>query len=92
MLFFGILGLSAAGTILKDYKNPPKESNWFLTHLTGMLISGIAAYTAFFAFGGRSLFGHILTGHWMIIPWVAPTIIGVIAIKILKRKYAPNTK
>ena len=50
-----------------------------------MLVSGIAAYTAFFAFGGRVFFESLLTGYWAVLPWVAPTIIGIGAIKYLEK-------
>ena len=87
MLIFGLLGVSNLGSVIKLLKNPPQQIDWFMEHMTDMIISGIAAYTAFFAFGGRTLLGNIFTGYWMIIPWVAPTFIGVFAIKYFKRYY-----
>ena len=92
MIIFGILGISNAGTIIKLIKNPPQKADWFIEHGSDMIVSGIAAYTAFFAFGGRTIMGHIFTGYWMVVPWVAPTIIGVIAIKYMKRYYAEKRK
>jgi hypothetical protein len=91
MIIFGILGLTTAGTVIKDLRKPPTASNWLITHLRGMVISGIATYTAFFAFGGRTLFEHILTGYWMIIPWVAPTFIGMYIIRRMRKKYEKKT-
>ena len=91
MIIFGILGLTSGGAIIKDLRNPPTESNWFITHIRGMVISGIATYTAFFAFGGRTLFEHILTGYWMIIPWVAPTVIGTLIMRRMRKKYEKKT-
>ncbi len=88
MIIFGILGVSNLGSVLKLIKSPPQKRDWFIEHMSDMIISGIAAYTAFFAFGGRTLLGNIFTGYWMIVPWVAPTIIGVFAIKYLKKYYA----
>lgn len=84
---FGILGASDTPSFKRDLKNPPTKANWLTEHLSGMIISGIAAYTAFFAFGGRAMIGHILTGYWQILPWVLPSIIGVFAIAYQKRKY-----
>lgn len=89
---FGILGASDLPSWIGDFKNPPTKVNWLTEHLSGMIISGIAAYTAFFAFGGRSMMGHILTGYWQILPWVLPTIIGIFAIKYHKRKYEKGRK
>jgi len=88
MIIFGILGVSNFGPIIKLIKNPPQKMDWFTEHMKDMIISGIAAYTAFFAFGGRTILGHIFTGYWMIVPWVAPTIIGIFAIKYLEKYYA----
>jgi len=56
-------------------------------HLNGMIGSGIGAYTAFFAFGGRSLLGELLPGQWQVIPWVLPTVIGVIAASRVSRRW-----
>ena len=84
---FGILGGTDLPSWIKELKSPIKNANWLIEHLSGMIISGIAAYTAFFAFGGRAMLGKILTGYWQILPWILPTIIGVIAIKYQKRKY-----
>lgn len=83
LIIFGILGLSSA----KDIFNKPVFSNRVAQHLDGMIVSGIAAYTAFFAFGGRTLLGSLLEGNLMIIPWILPTVIGIIAIRLWKRKY-----
>ena len=87
MIIFGILGVSNLGSIIKLIKNPPQKMDWFMEHMKDMITSGIAAYTAFFAFGGRTLLGDIFTGYWMVIPWVAPTIIGVFAMKYLEKYY-----
>jgi len=51
-----------------------------------MIVGGIAAYTAFFAFGGATFFGNLFDGYAMIIPWILPTIMGVGLIKWYKRK------
>ena len=87
MLIFGILGLTSFGNAAANYQQLTRRSNWIVTHLRGMFTTGIAAYTAFFAFGGRRFLGDILTDHWMVIPWVLPTIIGTLAIRYFTRKY-----
>ena len=91
MIIFGALGLTSGLTIFKDLRNPPTESNWFITHMRGMVISGIATYTAFFAFGGRTLFENVLTGYWMVLPWVAPTVIGIFIMRKMRTKYEQKT-
>ena len=70
----------------------PKDTKWFRQHYAGMISSGIAAYTAFFAFGGRVFFTNILTNELQLIPWIAPTVIGVVAIQLLDRKYRIKKK
>lgn len=87
MIIFGFLGVSNLGTITKNIKNPPIKANWFIEHMKSMITTGIAAYTAFFAFGGRTVLGHIFTDYWMIIPWVGPTVLGVFAMRYLEKYY-----
>ena len=50
-----------------------------------MIACGIAIYTAFTAFGGRRLFE--LSWQWELVTWVAPGVIGTIAIAMYNRKY-----
>lgn len=86
--FFGILGLSSIKEARQTYQIVNELSrNRIFEHLKGTIITGIAAHTAFFAFGGRRFFEDILIGYWQTIPWILPTIIGVAVIKMLKRKY-----
>lgn len=86
LLFFGIIGCLSGQDVLRSKEKMNSKSNWLAEHLGGMIIGGIAAYTAFFAFGGQNLFGHLFSGYGMIIPWVLPTIIGVVLIRWYKRK------
>lgn len=86
MLIFGIIGLTGYKPLLEPYDKVRSSSNWLFEHLSGMMGSGIAAHTAFLAFGGRSLLEGVLTGYLMIIPWVLPSILGTIAISRRKRK------
>jgi hypothetical protein len=67
-----------------------KHKQWVIEHLGAMIGSGIGAYTAFFAFGGRQLFENL--GNVQIIFWVAPGVIGSIAITILSRNYTTKFK
>jgi len=83
LLIFGIIGMSSAFPLLFKAK---KTKNWLAEHIEGLLGTGIAAYTAFFAFGGSRLLGHIFTDQLIIIPWILPTIIGVFGIKYYKKK------
>ncbi len=86
MFIFGALGLTTGFDIHSAYKGGTQLS-WFQAHYKGLITSGIAAYTAFFAFGGRQLLANLLTGYWMVIPWVLPTVLGVTAMRLFDRYY-----
>ncbi len=87
MLIFGILGMTSGRDVLATYRGKKEQSSWIVEHISGMLVSGIAAYTAFAVFGGSNFFREYLTGYWSIIPWVMPTIVGLIIIKYYKKSY-----
>lgn len=87
LLVFGILGMTSFNDAFSDYQKIRTREKWIVTHLRGMLSTGIAAYTAFFAFGGRQFFGDILTDQWMVIPWVLPAIIGAFGIRYWRKRY-----
>ena len=88
MIVFGFLGLTNIPDFVRDVRGRGKEESWIIVHLSGMLTSAIAAYTAFFAFGARTFF--TFSGYVAVIPWILPTIIGLIVIARYKRKYAPR--
>lgn len=87
LIIFGVLGALNGGRGLRDYrlKKLNKIDSYDL-HVSGMIVSGIAAYTAFAAFGGRQFFSDILIGYWMILPWIMPTVIGVAIINYMRHK------
>lgn len=81
------IGISSGIGILRvigRQKTEPRE--WFYEHLGAMLGCGIAFHTAFAVFGASRLFGD-LPGYWSVVPWVAPTAIGIPAIIIWTRIY-----
>ncbi len=87
MAFFGLLGISAIRDALMTKEVAMEKEKWLKMHITGTIISGIAAYTAFLAFGGRAFFADLLPGAFQVIPWILPTVLGVIFIKLQKKKY-----
>ena len=89
MAFFGILGLSSAKDVFMSKEKAMNKENKMKMHIQGTIISGIAAYTAFFAFGGaRIMVGYFhVDAQWMVVPWVLPTILGVTYSRYMKRKY-----
>lgn len=84
LLIFGIIGVVSSAPLVLSKKE--SKANWLSEHLEGLVVTGIAAYTAFFAFGGQTLLGNIFSGSLIFIPWVLPTVIGVVLIKRYKRK------
>ena len=90
MAFFGALGIPAWRDARLTIEAAMKEETRIKMHIKGTIISGIAAYTAFLAFGGRALLSNILHGYWQVLPWILPTIIGITIIRIMERnsKYA----
>lgn len=92
MLVFGLLGLPAIKDVLADLQKAMSHETRIQTHIRGTIISGIAAYTAFLSFGGRSLFGDLLPGYWQVLPWVMPTLVGLPIIRVMKKRYAKRKK
>lgn len=93
LVVFGGLGLSGAWSMFRDTRiERPSRQQLVVAHLSGLIGSGIGAYTAFFAFGGDRLFGDLLPGQWQVIPWVLPAIIGTVAINRLRRPFEGRTR
>ena len=80
--FFNGIGIL---TYLRNAAATPRD--WMVAHLGAMLGAGIAFHTAFAVFGASRLFDIGLTGGIAVIPWVAPTIIGIPAIALWSRHY-----
>jgi len=87
MFVFGGLGIADLPGVIKTLRNTAAAPNWFREHLVGMCTSGIAAYTAFFVFGANQYLEMVLSGYWMVLPWIAPTIIGTTGIRLTVIKY-----
>ena len=85
---FSLLSIvSSIGLARYIFKPELKPREWIIEHLTNIIGSGIGAYTAFFAFGGRRVFSEIFVGQMQLIPWVLPGIIGTVASIYLANKY-----
>ena len=87
LMIFGSIGVISSVPIVFSKKEA--KVNWLFDHIQGMVTTGIAAYTAFFAFGGGTFFSHLFSGSLVAIPWILPTVIGVYVIKRYKRQYQP---
>jgi hypothetical protein len=87
MLIFGPLGIFIATTNLHfTFKKHAGPKGWLVEHIGAYIGTGIAAYTAFIAFGGRQIFYN--SGYLQLAMWVAPGAIGTIFILFLSRKYS----
>jgi uncharacterized membrane protein len=87
LLIFGLLGIGSIKDVIKPMATLRAAAHWITDHLDGMIVSGIAAHTAFFAFGGNQFFTGLFVGPWVAIPWSLPTVIGIIAMRRMKRRY-----
>jgi uncharacterized membrane protein len=90
-MVFGGVGMWIAGTAAWRLTHRPKEKMfWWYAHLSGMIGSYIAAWTAF----SVVTVGPLLHGAWWI--WIVPTAIGVPAIVMTRayyhRKFTPRSK
>lgn len=85
---FSLLSMaSSIGLARYIFKAELKPREWIIEHLTNIIGSGIGAYTAFFAFGGRRVFAEVFVGQMQLIPWILPGVVGAIASYYLANKY-----
>ena len=89
MVFFGLLVMPAGRDVLLSRTKAMNKETRLKMHIQGTIISGIAAYTAFFAFGGSRILIEVLHMHhqWMMVPWILPTLLGVAYSRYMKRKF-----
>lgn len=92
MVFAAISWVTCFSILAYLYTKTVTANRWLIEHASAMIGSGIAAYTAFFAFGGRALFADLLTGHWMMVPWLLPSLIGVPATIWFKRRLSQGAR
>ncbi|MFT4938555.1 MAG: hypothetical protein ACI88A_001583 [Paraglaciecola sp.] len=81
-LFGTILAVQMARFCLA--RNVQKNA-WLVAHIGSFIGSGIGAYTAFIAFGGRHLLADL--GNVQMLFWIAPGLVGGIVISSMSRKY-----
>ena len=65
-------------------KNPPRKI-WLTEHIGAILGSGIAAYTAFLAFGARNWLSVL--GDWQLAAWILPSVVGTAGIIWATRRW-----
>ena len=90
LLIFGGLGCTVIPSFIKKVRSPYRPEDRIKGHMVGLLTSGIAAYSAFFVFGGYTWMQQILPGMWQVVPWVAPGVIGgfgiTLGVKYFRKK------
>ncbi len=89
MVFFGLLVMPSGRELLYSKTKAMDKETKIKMHIQGTIISGIAAYTAFFAFGGSRILMEVLHLHaqWMMVPWILPSLLGYSYSWYMKRKY-----
>ncbi|MGB0166656.1 MAG: hypothetical protein ACPF8V_07355 [Luteibaculum sp.] len=90
MFIFGALGLTEIPGLIKNRKTFSEKADWLKQHIVGMCSSGIAAYTAFLVFGARSFLQNYFDGAWSVLPWVLPTIVGSLGIRMAVKRFSPT--
>lgn len=77
------IGIFVGGGALGYIRRPgTTRMAWWYAHMGAMIGAGIAAHTAFLVFGAQRLFTFQLEGALAMVPWLAPTVVGVPAIFI----------
>lgn len=67
------------------WQRSPAPKRWLIEHISATLGSGIAVYTAFFAFGARHWLSFL--GQWQLLSWILPGVIGTFAIFWATKRY-----
>jgi hypothetical protein len=88
-MLFGAIGMWLGAKSVWQFLHPPKEKMfWWYDHLSKMLVSYIAAWTAF----SVTTIGRFVHGGWVI--WVLPTLLGSPAIALTnayyRKKFTPR--
>lgn len=82
------IGFLNGFAVLKSIQGKlPERRAWFYEHMRGLIVAGIAFHTAFAVFGVGQIVNLGLEGWVTVIPWIAPTLVGVPASIIWTRYY-----
>lgn len=90
ILFYVFAGISiTAGLRQLHYclKSEVSKMEWMIAHMGAMIGAGIGSYTAFAVFGGGRYLAEYLHGNWILLPWIAPGVIGGMFTAYLTKKY-----
>ncbi len=67
----------AAGNLRYVLRGPQSRMHWWYEHLSSMIATAIAGYTAFLVFGAARLLPSVTRSQWYTIFWILPALIGV---------------
>lgn len=88
LIGFGALAVFAGISDLRFVLRPlPSRMGWWYQHMSGAMVTVIAALTAFLVFGGRRLLGEIVPEDVRWIFWIAPALVIVPATELWIRRY-----
>lgn len=79
--------LVGGGNLSYLLRGPATKMDWWYQHLSSMMGTGIAGYTAFIAFGGRHVFAPLVPSQYAVVFWILPTVIGSPAIALTTAYY-----
>ena len=88
LMIFAVISVFASVGMIRETRSgglTPRQA--LIAHFDGLIGTGVGAYTALFAFGGREFLSGLLGGQWQVVPWILPAIIGTIAVSRMKRRY-----
>jgi hypothetical protein len=69
--------LVGVGNLKYLLRGPQSRMHWWYAHLSSMLATGIAGYTAFIVIGGAHLLPSLARTQFFTIFWVLPSLVGV---------------
>jgi hypothetical protein len=88
LVAFGSLAVFAGiGDLRFSLRKLPSRMAWWYQHMSGAMVTVIAALTAFLVFGGRRLLAQIVPDGYGWILWIAPAIVIVPATELWIRRY-----
>jgi hypothetical protein len=72
--------LVGGGNLVYLLREPQSKMHWWYEHLSSMIATAIAGYTAFIVFGGAHLLPGLARTQFYVVFWLLPTVIGAPAI------------
>lgn len=85
-LIFGGLGMLVWPSLVRDARGISSGYSWLDEHIGQMVVTAIAAFTAFLAFGGQRFYGGLVAEEYQVVLWLLPTVLGVALSRYYKGK------